>query len=362
MEFLEEAFASGHLAGDGRFSNRVAATLVDWVGSESALLTPSCTDALEMTAILCGMERGDEVIVPSFTFVSTANAFALLGIRPVFADVLPGALNIDPQSVAALITTKTRAVVVVHYGGVGCAMDELLAITTAAGIHLIEDNAHGLLGRYRGEPLGSFGALTTLSFHETKNFSCGEGGALLVNDRDLVERAEVIREKGTNRSQFFRGEVDKYTWVDVGSSYLLGEPLAAILMAQFEFARAIQGRRHAAWTAYAEALPGWASAVGARLPVVPADCDHPAHLYWVWMPDLATRSAFIAHMRALGIHAVFHYQALHFSPMGQQLGGQPGDCPVSEAATDCLVRLPLFSDITEDERDRVISAALAFGA
>ncbi len=360
MEYVADSFASFALAGDGHFTARAAETLASWSGGGRVLLTPSCTDALEMTALLAGLKPGDEVIVPSFTFVSTANAFALFGVRPVFADSDPITMNVDPDSVRACITDRTRAVVAMHYGGVGCDLDALLEITRDHGLLLIEDNAHGLLGAYRDEPLGSFGAMTTLSFHETKNFSCGEGGALVVNDPDLVERAEIVREKGTNRARFFRGQVDKYTWVDTGSSYLLADPLAAVLTAQFEYVDIIQERRHLAWATYDSALGNWAAQNGVTLPRIPSGRDHPAHLYWMWMPSLEDRMAFITHMRAAGVHVVFHYQALHESLMGERVGFTPHACPVASRATRELVRLPVFSDMQQSEVERVVDATLAF--
>ena len=313
-----------------------------------------------MCALLLGIEPGDEVIVPSFTFVSTANAFALFGAQIVFADVQPGTMNIDPDSVRGLLTARTRAIVVVHYGGVGCDMPSLLALSAASGVPLIEDNAHGLRGALDGAALGSFAPLATLSFHETKNFSCGEGGALVINDIATRDRAEILREKGTNRSQFFRGAVDKYTWVDLGSSYLLSDPLAAVLQAQFEDVDAIQERRHAAWRAYDTTLGSWATDAGVDLPSIPSGVEHPAHLYWMLMPDLATRTAFIAHMRERDVHAVFHYQALNVSPMGMSFGGEVGTCPVAEMASDRLVRLPVFSDMRRAEYEQVIEATLSF--
>ncbi len=360
MEYVADSFASFALAGDGPFTARAAETLAGWSGGGRVLLTPACTDALEMTALLAGLKLGDEVIVPSFTFVSTANAFALFGVRPVFADSDPITMNVDPDSVRACITDRTRAVVVVHYGGVACDLDTLREITRDHGLLLIEDNAHGLLGAYRDEPLGSFGAMATLSFHETKNFSCGEGGALVVNDPELVERAEILREKGTNRARFFRGQVDKYTWVDTGSSYLLADPLAAVLTAQFEHADAIQERRHLAWATYDFALGDWAAQNGVTLPRIPPGRDHPAHLYWMWMPSPEDRTAFITHMRAAGVHVVFHYQALHESPMGERVGFTPQACPVASRATRELVRLPVFSDMQQSEVERVVDATLAF--
>ncbi len=324
------------------------------------LLTPSCTDALEMSALLAELRPGDEVVVPSFTFVSTANAFALLGVRPVFADVDPLALNIDPASVESLIGPKTRALVVVHYGGVPCDLARLTRLADEHGLFLIEDNAHGLLGKDCDAPLGSRGRLATLSFHETKNFSSGEGGALVINDPALVERAEVIWEKGTNRSQFFRGQVAKYTWVDLGSSYLMADPLAAVLTAQFAASSEIQARRAGAWNTYRDELGDWARERDVRLGTGSADGEHPYHLFWMWMPSLQVRTAFISHMRQRGIQAVFHYQALNASLMGQVLGGRVGECPVSEAASDHVVRLPLFSDIAPTEVRAVVEAVLGF--
>jgi TDP-4-keto-6-deoxy-D-glucose transaminase len=313
-----------------------------------------------MTCLLAGLGPGDEVIVPSFTFVSTANAFALFGVRPVFADSDPATMNISPASVRRCISDRTRAVVVVHYGGVACDMGALLALAEAHDLLVIEDNAHGLLGNVHERPLGSLGALATLSFHETKNFSCGEGGALVINEPALLERAEVLREKGTNRSRFFRGEVDKYTWVDLGSSYLLADPLAAVLCAQLEDATAIQQRRQVAWARYAAELAEWALLNGIELPAIPDGAEHPAHLFWMWMPNAASRAAFISHMRGAGVHAVFHYQALHASPMGLQIGYAPDMCPVALRGSEELVRLPVFSDITPVETDLVIAAALEF--
>lgn len=360
LDLVAEALQSGWLAGDGEFSGRAAGVLSEWSGGGRVLLTPSCTDALEMAALLLGIGPGDEVIVPSFTFVSTANAFALFGARPVFADSDADTMNITAQTVEPLIGPRTKAIVVVHYGGVAHDLDGLCELADARGVPLVEDNAHGLLGAWMGRPLGSFGALSTLSFHETKNFSSGEGGALVVNDPGMVERAEVLREKGTNRTRFFKGLVDKYTWVDLGSSYLMADPLAAILCAQFQDAEVIQGRRRSAWQAYAHELREWADHVGVRLPVVPSSAAHPSHLFWMWMPSLQMRAAFITHMRDRGVQAVFHYQALHESPMGCAFRDDDTPLPVASAASGHLVRLPLFSDIRVDEVEQVIEAAKDF--
>jgi dTDP-4-amino-4,6-dideoxygalactose transaminase len=301
------------------------------------------------------------VIVPSFTFVSTVNAFVLRGARPVFADIRPDTLNLDETQLERLITPRTRAIVVVHYAGVACEMDTICAIAARHNLVVIEDNAHGLFGRYKGRSLGTFGALATQSFHETKNISCGEGGALVINDLHYAARAEIIREKGTNRSQFFRGHVDKYTWVDIGSSYLPSDFLAALLCAQLEDRDRIQASRRRIWERYAAELPGWAAAHDVRLPVVPPECDQPYHIFYLLAPSLDFRQALMAHLKAHDILSVFHYLPLHLSVMGQQFGGQPGDCPVTEAVSDRLLRLPLYNDLTDTEQAQVIAAVQGFG-
>jgi dTDP-4-amino-4,6-dideoxygalactose transaminase len=362
LEYIADSVRSGQISGDGGYSKRTHALLETTLGTPKALLTTSCTHALEMAALLLDIAPGDEVIVPSFTFVSTVNAFVLRGAVPVFADVREDTLNLDEAQLERLITPRTRAVVVVHYAGVGCEMDAIMAIAARHGLPVVEDNAHGLFGRYRGKALGTFGALATQSFHETKNFTCGEGGALLINDAALIERAEIIREKGTNRSRFFRGMVDKYTWVDLGSSYLLSDVLAAYLYAQLECRDRVQAHRAAVWDRYAHALAGWAATVGARMPVVPAHCEQTFHMFYLLMPSLETRTAFMAHLRARGILSVFHYLPLHLSDKGRAFGGQPGDCPVTEQVSDRLVRLPLYNDLTPDDQARVIEAITAFGA
>jgi dTDP-4-amino-4,6-dideoxygalactose transaminase len=360
LEYVADAMQSGHTSGDGRYTKQVHALLESALGVPKALLTTSCTHALEMAALLLDIEPGDEVIVPSFTFVSTINAFVLRGAKPVFADIRPDTLNIDERLLPALISPRTKAIVVVHYAGVACEMDAITALAEQHHIPVIEDNAHGLFGKYRGRYLGTFGALATQSFHETKNFTCGEGGALLINNVDLIERAEIIREKGTNRSRFFRGMVDKYTWVDVGSSYLPSDVLAAYLLAQLEQRETIQERRRRIWTRYDECLAPWAAANGVTLPTIPADREQPYHLFYLLMPSLAARTAFIAHMKADGILAVFHYLPLHLSEMGRSYGGQIGDCPVTENIADRLVRLPLFNDMSETDQARVIERTMQF--
>jgi len=360
LAYIADAVSSGQISGDGPYSKRCHAYLEEALGVPKALLTTNCTHALEMAALLLDLEAGDEVIVPSFTFVSTVNAFVLRGAKPVFIDVRPDTLNLDEAQLERLITPRTRAVLPVHYAGVGCAMDVISAIAERHNLMIIEDNAHGLFGRYQGQFLGTFGALATQSFHETKNFTCGEGGALLINNPTLVERAEVIREKGTNRSRFFRGMVDKYTWVDVGSSYLPSDVLAAWLWAQFEAKDDIQGRRQRLWKRYHAELTAWAETHGVRQPVVPADCEQAYHMYYLLLPSLEARTALIAHLKANGILAVFHYLPLHLSDMGMKYGGQPGDCPVTEDVSDRLLRLPFFNGMTEDEQTRVIEALYAF--
>jgi dTDP-4-amino-4,6-dideoxygalactose transaminase len=351
---IREAFASRRLAGDGPFGRRAEKLLEAAVGVPRALLTTSCTHALEMAAMLLDLAPGDEVIVPAFTFVSTVNAFVLRGARPVFADIRPDTLNLDETQLAALVTPRSRAIVPVHYAGIACEMDAI----AATGAVIVEDNAHGLFGCYKGKPLGTFGALATQSFHDTKNFTCGEGGALLVSDPRLVERAEIVREKGTNRSKFFRGQIDKYTWVDIGSSYVLSDILAAVLLAQLEARDEIQARRAKVWNRYATELADWARANGVQLPTVPAHCEQAYHLFYLLVPG--RRDAFIAHMKSRGVQTVFHYQALHTSPMGLAHGGKRGMCPVTERVADELVRLPLYADLADDDQSVVIDAVRAF--
>ena len=360
MRYMAEACERGHISGDGVFTRRCQQMLEEALGVPKALLTTSCTDALEMVALLLDLQPGDEVIVPSFTFVSTANAFVLRGAVPRFCDIDPVTLNLDPNQLRALLTPRTRAVVVVHYAGVACEMDEIARITEQAGVALVEDNAHGLFGTYRGRPLGTFGQFAALSFHETKNFSCGEGGALLINDRRFIARAEILREKGTDRSRFFRGEVDKYSWVDVGSSFLPSDLLGAHLCAQLESRVDIQQRRSAIWNFYSDALRGWAAGNGVTLPVIPADRAQSFHLFYAILPDEPGRDRFIAELRRLGVYAVFHYQPLHLSAMGRRFGGAEGDCPVTERISARVVRLPFFTGMTAAESAHVVEAVQSF--
>jgi dTDP-4-amino-4,6-dideoxygalactose transaminase len=355
-EYVAKAIASGHWSGDGPFTRRAAAWLESHVGVSRALLTTSCTHALEMAALLLDLGPGDDVLMPSFTFVSTANAVVLRGARPVFIDIRSDTLNLDERALERAITARTRAILVVHYAGVACAMDDILSCAERHDLSVVEDNAHGLFGRYRGRALGTFGRLSALSFHETKNVSCGEGGALLLTDPALIERAEILREKGTNRSRFFRGQIDKYTWVDQGSSYLPSDLLAAVLLAQLEESDATQARRLAIWNRYAAELADWAARCRVGLPVVPPDCEHPGHLFYVLLPSERDRRALIDHLGARDILAVFHYVPLHLSPMGLRQGYAPAPLPVTEDISARLLRLPLFSSLTDGEVDDIVQA------
>ena len=354
LQYVAEVIEQGHASGDGPFTRKCHALLEDTLDLKRALLTTSCTHALEMCAILLNIQPGDEVIVPSFTFVSTVNAFVLRGARPVFVDVRPDTLNLDESALEQLITSRTKAILCVHYAGVGCEMDAIMEIAARHGIPVVEDNAHGLFGRYKTRLLGTFGCLATQSFHETKNFTCGEGGALLINHPEYIERAEIIREKGTNRTRFFRGEIDKYNWVDIGSSYLPSDILAAFLWAQLEARDQIMNKRRRVWEFYYENLQSWAQEHDVGLPFVPAHCEQPYHMFYLLLPSLAERQALIAHLKASGILAVFHYLPLHLSRMGRLFGGKEGDCPVTEGISDRLLRLPFFNDLSETDQARVV--------
>ena len=351
---IDEAMRGGHASGDGPMTRRCREVLESELGCARALLTPSCTAALELAALLVGAGPGDEVVVPSFTFVSTANAFLLAGARPVFADVDPATLNLDPASAESRLSDRTRCLVPVHYAGVGCDMDALGDLARRRGLAVVEDNAHGAFGRFRGRALGSIGDLGALSFHETKNLSCGEGGALLVNRPDLAARAEVLREKGTDRAAFHRGEIDRYTWLDRGTSGLLSDLLAAVLLAQFRARGRILDARRALWDRYRGSLEDWAAREGVRLPVVPADREPSYHMFYLLFPSGGSRDRALAALRGRGIGAVFHYLPLHLSPMGRRLGGREGDCPVAEDAAARVLRLPFFTDMTGAEQDAVI--------
>ncbi|WP_263771530.1 dTDP-4-amino-4,6-dideoxygalactose transaminase [Propionivibrio soli] len=349
--YISQAHASGHLAGDGQFTKKCSAWLERRIGCQRALLTHSCTAALEMAAILADFQPGDEVIMPSYTFVSTANAFVLRGAVPVFVDIRADTLNIDETRIEEAITPRTRAIVPVHYAGVSCEMDAIMEIARRHDLLVIEDAAQGIMSSYKGRPLGSIGHMAALSFHETKNIISGEGGALLINSPRFAERAEIIREKGTNRSLFFRGQVDKYTWVDTGSSYLPGEILAAFLWAQMEEADAITKRRLDLWGNYHQWLANLEKAEMVRRPIIPRECVHNAHMYYVLLPGLAQRTAFIEQLKAKEISAVFHYIPLHSSPRGQAIGRFSGSMLNTDKAGDCLVRLPMWLGLEESQSD-----------
>ncbi|WP_377643919.1 dTDP-4-amino-4,6-dideoxygalactose transaminase [Oryzobacter terrae] len=359
-EYIARVLASPMWHGDGEFTRRADAWLRELTGAPAVLTTPSCTHALELAAILLDLGPGDEVICPSFTFTSTATAIAIRGATPVFVDVRPDTLNLDVSLVEAAITERTRAVFVVHYGGIAADIDRLVALTEARGLHLVEDNAHGLGGYWNGRHLGTFGGLATQSFHDTKNLTSGEGGALLINDESLRGRAEVVREKGTDRSSFLRGEVDKYTWQDVGSSFLMSEVSAALLVAQSEGFEVMQARRHEVWDRYAEQLAPWAADVGATTMVVPEGNDHPAHVYYVLMPSADDQPGLMAHTGAREVTTVFHYQPLDSSPAGRRLGRTPHPCTVTRDVASRIVRLPLHPGLSEDDVERVVDAVTSY--
>jgi dTDP-4-amino-4,6-dideoxygalactose transaminase len=354
LAYIAKAIESGQISGDGAFTKKCSRFLEEELGVKRALLTPSCTAALEMAAILLDIQPDDEVIVPSYTFVSTVNAFVLRGARPVFIDIRPDTLNMDERLLEGLITERTKAIIPVHYAGVGCEMDTILEIADRHGIAVVEDNAHGLFGKYKGRYLGTFGKMSTLSFHETKNFTCGEGGALLLNDKSLIQRAEIIREKGTDRSRFFRGEVDKYTWVDIGSSYLPSDVTAAFLYAQLEAKERVLKSREAIWNRYYEGLKDWAEANSVGLPYVPEHCEQAWHMFYLLMPDGESRDKFIAYLKSKKIMSVFHYVPLHESKMGQKFSADRDVCSVTDNVSKRLVRLPFFNDIISEIQSRVI--------
>lgn len=356
FDYIQQAIAQSHLSGNGHFTQKCQAWLEAWIGCYKAFLTPSCTAALEMAAILAAIQPGDEIIMPSFTFVSTANAFVLRGGVPVFVDIRPDTLNIDETQIEAAITSRTKAIVPVHYAGVGCEMEVIKAIAAKHNLLVIEDAAQGLMSTYQGCPLGNIGHLAAFSFHETKNVISGEGGALLINDPGYLERAEIIWEKGTNRNQFFRGQVDKYTWVDIGSSYLLSEINAAFLWAQLEEAISITARRLKIWGQYHEAFAELERQGKVRRPTVPAECQHNAHLHYLIVPDLAERTRLLEKLKRSGVNAVFHYVPLHSSPAGKMYGRACGDLPQTQTISDGLVRLPLWVGMTETEVAHVIEA------
>jgi dTDP-4-amino-4,6-dideoxygalactose transaminase len=360
LEYIFTTVSEGQIAGDQTYSKKAQALLEQVLNVPRAFVTTSCTHALEMCAMLLDIQPGDEVIVPSFTFVSTVNAFVLRGARPVFADVRADTLNLDEKKLTKLITPRTKVIVAMHYAGVGCEMDAIMKIAGDNGIAVVEDNAHGLFAKYKDRWLGTFGCLATQSFHETKNIACGEGGALVINEPKFIARAEIIREKGTDRSRFFRGQVDKYTWVDIGSSYVMSDVLAAFLFAQLENWKGVQARRREIWEKYQSSLEEWAGDCRVRLPIVPDYCQQAWHMFYLLMPSLSERQAFITHLRQRDISAVFHYLPLHLSAVGQRYGGKVGDCPVTEDVSDRLVRLPFYNTLDENLQQRVVDAVIDY--
>ena len=355
LEYLAQVLSSNHLSGDGQFTQKCHSWLENHTNSRKALLTHSCTAALEMAAMLIGISAGDEIIMPSYTFVSTANAFVLRGGIPVFVDIRPDTQNINEALIEVAITSKTKAIVPVHYAGVACDMDTIMDIANRYDLFVIEDAAQAIGGQYKGRALGSIGHLGCYSFHQTKNIQCGEGGALLINDDLFLVRAEILREKGTNRRQFVAGQVDKYTWVDIGSSYLMADILAACLYGQFSKSKEIQGKRKIIWDTYFDGLKEWAVTNRVQLPYIPDVCEQAFHMFYLILPSTKARSNFIEHMNSEGITTVFHYLPLHESPMGKQFNTSNNKCPVTCGTSDRLVRLPFFNDLTHEELTSVIS-------
>jgi len=361
LEYMQSAMGSGKLCGDGGFTRRCQQWMENRFGSRKVLLTPSCTASLEMAAILIDIQPGDEVIMPSYTFVSTANAFVLRGATIVFVDIRPDTLNIDEKLIEAAITEKTRAIVPVHYAGVACEMDTIMALAAKHKLFVIEDAAQGVMSTYKGKALGTLGHIGCFSFHETKNYTAGgEGGATLINDPALVERAEIIREKGTNRSQFFRGQVDKYTWRDIGSSYLMADLQAAYLWAQLEEAKRINERRLRLWQNYYDALQPIAASGRIELPTIPQDCQHNAHMFYIKLRDNDDRGALINWLKEAEILAVFHYIPLHSSPAGQRFGRFHGVDSYTQSESERLLRLPLFYNLSDNNQKTVINSLLSW--
>ncbi|MFQ5536425.1 MAG: dTDP-4-amino-4,6-dideoxygalactose transaminase [Gemmatimonadota bacterium] len=360
--YMQDAVQGLTISEGGPYTRRCEELLRQVLGAPEVLLTSSCTHALEMSALLLELSPGDEVIMPSFTFTSTANAFVMFGARPVFGDIRPDTLNLDERRLPDLITERTRAIVVVHYAGVGCHMEPILDLARRGGITVVEDNAHGLLGSQNGVPLGRFGTMATQSFHETKNITCGKGGALVLNDPELTDRAHHIREKGTNRREFMAGSASRYTWVDVGSSYLPPDLLSAFLLGQLEARDTIQARRREIWTRYHNELGEWAAANNVRRPVVPEGNEQAYHMYYLLLPTAADRTRFLDFLAERGILAVFHYVPLHSSPMGRRLGTSDADCPVTEDISRRIVRLPFFTGLSREAQAEVIRAVREFEA
>lgn len=360
MKYIQEAVAAHKICGDGQFTKRCNAWLEERFHAQKVLLTTSGSTALDMAALLCGIQPGDEVILPSFTFSSTANSFVLAGAKLVFVDIRPDTMNIDETKIEAAITERTKVIVPVHYAGVACEMDTIMDIARRHHLLVVEDAAQGVMSTYKGRALGTIGDLGCYSFHETKNYSMGEGGALVINDPAYNEQAEILREKGTNRAKFFRGQVDKYTWVDFGDSYLPSELNAAYLWAQLEKADEINNDRLATWNAYREAFQPLADAGRVELPTIPEGCAHNAHMFYIKCKDLVERSALIAHLKGCGVQAVFHYVPLHSAPAGLKFGCFHGEDVYTSAESDRLVRLPMYYGLTEEDRKTVIAAVKSF--
>lgn len=360
VPYVTEVLASDHWHGDGPFTKRATGLLKSMTGATAVLTTTSGTHALELAAMLLELGPSDEVICPTFTFSSTATAIAIRGATPVFVDSEPATMNLDPRAVEAAITPRTRAVFAMHYGGVGVELDRLSELCATHGLTLVEDAAHGLGGAYRGQALGTFGTFGALSFHDTKNAAMGEGGALLAREETGAVRAEIVREKGTNRSQFLRGVVDKYTWTDQGSSYLPSELLTAVLCAQLEHFDQMQSLRHQVWDTYRDSLTGWAASTGVELMTVPEGRQHPAHMFYLVLPTSADQSGLISHLRELGVVGAFHYQPLDASPAGQRLGRTPFPCEVAHDRAARLVRLPLYPGLSQGDVDRVLSGVTTY--
>lgn len=352
---IQDAYDQGKISGDGKYTKLCTSFMEKAFSAKKVLLTPSCTHALELAALLIDIKPGDEVIMPSYTFVSTANAFVLRGARPVFCDIRPDTLNIDEQKIEELITERTKAIVPVHYAGVACEMDRIMEIAHNHDLYVIEDAAQSVNARYKGRYLGTIGHFGCYSFHETKNYSMGEGGALVINDERFIERAEIIREKGTDRSKFSRGEIDKYTWVDIGSSYLPSDILAAVLWAQLEHLDEIQEKRMSIWNAYYAALKPYDEAEKIRLPIIPDYVEHNAHLFYILFQDEQIRDAMMHRLNEKGINAVFHYIPLHTSPVGRGLAYHEGELPVTEEISRRLLRLPIYAGMNANDQNRIIT-------
>jgi len=362
LYYISQSVLSGKISGDGVFTEKCSKLIEDRYSVKKVLLTTSCSSALDMAAILCNIELGDEVILPSYTFVSTANSFLIRGAKLKFVDIKEDTLNIDEQKIEKAITSKTKVICVVHYAGVGCEMDKILDIAKKNNILVVEDAAHGMEAKYKDKYLGTIGHMGCYSFHETKNFTCGEGGAILINDTKFLERAEIIREKGTNRSKFFRGEVDKYRWVDIGSSYLPSEILSAFLYSQLENAEVITKKRIKKCQYYYKNLEGLENEGFLRRPIIPKACKHNGHMFYIILKDEKTRDDLMNYLKDNGILAIFHYLPLHLSPMGEKLGYKKGYLPITENLSLRLLRLPLFYDLSKHDQDIVLSYIFKFAS